>query len=46
MCVDVFQKTLDYLMEIIPDMSKIDDDFKVSYMCYTHVHVHESSGLA
>jgi hypothetical protein len=46
MCVHILQRALDSLIEIIPDMSRIDDDFKVSYMYYTHVHVHESSGLA
>jgi hypothetical protein len=30
----IFQRALDYLVEIIPDMSTIDDGFEVSYMCY------------
>ena len=30
----IFQRALDYLMEIIPDESKIDDDFWVSCMYY------------
>ena len=34
MCVHIFQRALDCLIKIITDVSKIDDEVKVSYMCY------------
>ena len=33
-CIIIFQRALDHLMKIFPDMSSIGDGFKVSYMCY------------